>query len=348
MRLLPAVLATIVVLAVALTACGRSSPEATTVAPPTQAASEPATLGGPTSIPGAATETTLSADGVATTQPLPTTQGGSTSQASGAQTVVAEVNGDAIPMADFQRQLTDTRTYLMNEGLIDPETDEGQAALRALRDQVLEQLIDQTLIMQAAEEQGLTVTDAELEASIEGIKKDLGSDEAFAQSLAANNLTKEEFRKLQRQQLLSRKLMDRITEEIPNEDEQVHARHILLESRTDAEEVLRELEEGAGFAEVAAERSIDETTAENGGDLGWFPQGVVLPEIEEVAFDLEPGELSGVVETAFGYHILEVLEREVRPIPGEIQEGLRQQRITNWLEAQRAEATIERHLDPTP
>lgn len=260
--------------------------------------------------------------------------------------VVAEVNGTAIPMADFQRQLTDARAYLLGQGLIDPDTEEGQIALRALRDQVLNQLIDQVLIIQAAEELGLTVTDEELETSIAQIKKDLGSDEAFAASLAANNLTEEEFRRLQRQQLLSRKVIDTVTAEIPETAEQVRARHILVRTQEEAESILEQLENGGDFVELAKKYSIDETSRDNGGDLGFFPRGVVLPEFEEVAFALDVGERSGVVETPFGYHIIEVLEHDKRPIPDEIKEGLRQQIITNWLEAQRAQADIQRYLEP--
>ena len=286
----------------------------------------------------------------ATTQPGPTTEAVEagaqpTPSPSSLPTVVARVNGQDIPLADFQRQLADTQAYLLSQNLIDPNTAEGQEALKALRQQVLEQLIDQVLIAQAAERMGITVTDEELEASIEAIKKDLGSEEAFQQSLAANNLTEEQFRALQRQQLISRKLIDTVTADVPEEAEQVRARHILVDSREQAEEILKQLEQGADFAELARKYSLDETSRENGGDLGFFPRGVVLPEFEAVAFALEPGERSGVVETPYGFHIIEVLEREVRPVPPEMLEGLRQQRVLDWLEEERAKAEILKFIE---
>lgn len=259
-------------------------------------------------------------------------------------TVVARVNGQDIPLADFQRQLADTQAYLLSQNLIDPNTPEGQEALKALRQQVLEQLIDQALIAQAAERMGITVTDEELEASIEAIKQDLGSEEAFQQSLAVNNLTEEQFRELQRQQLISRELIDTITADVPEEAEQVHARHILVDSREKAEEILKQLEQGADFAELAKKYSLDETSREKGGDLGFFPRGVVLPEFEAIAFSLEPGQRSGVVETSYGFHIIEVLAREVRPIPPDVLEGLRQQKVLDWLEEERAKADIQRFI----
>ncbi len=340
MRLIPAVFAATALLAIALLACGgntAATPEA--VVPTTAPAVAPAQPTQPatstaqqvTTAPASAEPTTERPETTAETEPPPN--------------IVAEVNGVAIPMADFQRQLADARAYLLSEGLVDPDTEEGQASLRALRDQVLNQLIDQAIIMQAAGQMGLTVTDEELEKSIAKIKDDLGSEEAYANSLAANNLTEEQFRELQRQQLLSRKVMDKITAEVPEEAEQVHARHILVKTREEAESILAQLENGADFAELAKEHSIDETTKDNGGDLGFFPRGVVLPEFEDAAFALKVGERSGVVQTAYGYHIIEVLERETRPIPDEIKVGLRQQIVINWLDAQRAQADIKRYLD---
>jgi len=314
-----------------LVACGRSEPSTSETL-----ATEPS----PTLRAGAAP---------VTPEPSLTTESSemgpqSTTAPTGLPPVVARVNGQDIPLADFQRQLADTQAYLLSQNLIDPNTEEGKEALKALRQQVLDQLIDQVLIVQAAQRMGITVTDEELEASIEAIKKDLGSEEAFQQSLAANNLTEEQFRALQRQQLISRKLIDTITADVPEEAEQVHARHILVDSREKAEEILKQLEQGADFSELAKKYSLDETSRENGGDLGFFPRGVVLPEFEAVVFSLEPGQRSGVVETSYGFHIIEVLERETRPIPPEMLEGLRQQRVLDWLEAERAKADIQKFI----
>lgn len=330
MRSIPALLV-LAAVAFALIACGGDNVSTPEIVSPTTDHARPTTAQNPTSKPAANTPTTGRSETTSQTEPPPN--------------IVAEVNGTPISMAEFQRQLTDERTYLLNEGMIDPDTAEGQAALSNLRNQVLNQLIDQVLIVQAAEQMGITVTEEELEASIAQIKEDLGSEEAFAESLAANNLAEEQFRKLQRRQLLSRKVMDQVTSGIPDEAEQVHARHILVETREEAESILAQLENGADFAELAKKHSIDETTKESGGDLGFFPRGVVLPEFEEVAFSLNVGERSGAVQTAFGYHIIEVLERETRPIPDEIKEGLRQQMITTWLQTQRAQVDIKRYLE---
>lgn len=340
MRFVPAVLTVTSLLTATLMACSggdTATPDAVApTMPATAALVQPSQPAAPTA-PAVASTPTPSGPASETRQ--------TTAETEAPPGVVAEVNGVAVPMSDFQRQLTDVRTYLLSEGLIDPDTEEGQARLEALRDQVLGQLIDQALITQAAEQMGLSVSDDELEESIANIKATLTSEEAFAESLAANNLTEEQFRSLQRQQLLSRKVMDKITADVPDEAEQVRARHILVKTEEDAKSILEQLEAGADFAELAREHSTDETTKENGGDLGFFPRGVVLAEFEEVAFALDVGGRSGVVHTPYGYHIVEVLARETRPVPDEIKEGLRQQIITNWLDAQRAQADIKRYLD---
>lgn len=346
MRHFPAIVVLTVVLTLALIACGDDNtptPEAATILPTEPATVSPSPMSEPTQ---PATPTIQQSVNKPATPEPPAGTSPTTAETEPPPNIVAEVNGEAIPMAEFQRQFTDARAYLISEKLVDPNTDEGQAQLRELRNQILDQLIDQHLIDQAAKQMGLTVTDEELEASIAKIKADLGSDEAFAESLAANNLTEEEFREFQRQQLLSRKVMDQVTSELPDEAEQVHARHILVETRAEAESILEQLENGADFAELAQEHSLDETTKANGGDLGFFPRGVVLPEFEEVAFSIDVGERSGVVETPLGYHIIEVLERETRPISDDMKIGLHQQMISNWLDAQRAQADIKRYLAP--
>ena len=106
------------------------------------------------------------------------------------------------------------------------------------------------------------------------------------------------------------------------QDERARARHILLRLpqnaspereervRSAAEDVLEQLHNGADFAAVAGEHSEDEGTAESGGDLGFFPRGQMMPQFEEAAFSLPVGELSGLVRTALGIHILRVEERK--------------------------------------
>ena len=146
-------------------------------------------------------------------------------------------------------------------------------------------------------------------------------------------------------------MYDLITQEVPRAQEMVWARHILVADKHTAELVRNLLAVGQDFGKLAAEYSTDNGTKEKGGDLGWFRRGVMVPEFEEAAFDLSIGEISQPVESAFGWHIIQVLGHELRPLTAEEYNQARDQRFQEWLNEQRANATILIHdywLDLVP
>jgi parvulin-like peptidyl-prolyl isomerase len=114
-------------------------------------------------------------------------------------------------------------------------------------------------------------------------------------------------------QLLREKLNADIAEGINPEEEQVWARHILLENEDTAQDLLDQLDEGADFGDLAREFSTG-PSGPSGGDLGWFAQGQMVEPFEEAAFAAEVGEIVGPVETQFGFHIIQILGREMRPV----------------------------------
>lgn len=98
--------------------------------------------------------------------------------------------------------------------------------------------------------------------------------------------------------------------------EEVHARHILVEKEDDAKAILDQIKGGADFAKIAQEKSIDKGSGVNGGDLGFFSKGQMVKEFEDAAFALtKPGDLSGVVKTQFGFHIIKLEEKRSKPLP---------------------------------
>jgi foldase protein PrsA len=129
---------------------------------------------------------------------------------------------------------------------------------------------------------------------------------------------------------------------VPPEVEQVHARHILVTSETEAMDVLVKLRAGENFATLAQEYSQDRASKDQGGDLGFFPRGIMPTEIEQVAFALNPGQVSGIVKSDFGYHIIEVVEKDLsREVAEEMLPAWRQNKFMGWLEEQRATANIQ-------
>jgi len=258
--------------------------------------------------------------------------------------LAALVNGQAIGQEEYEKQVAQVEAFFAQEGL-DPESEEGRERLAQARRQVLEQMIDQELIRQAAVEMGVSISEAELEASIQDIIEQSGGQEQFDQSLQGMGTTYDDFRQMLLDQLLSEAVYSAVTASISPVAEQVHARHVLLPTRERAEEVLARLQAGEDFSYLAREYSEDISSRESGGDVGFFPRGVMPPEVEEVAFSLEVGETSEIVETQFGFHIVQVLEREEREIAVEVFENLRQQTFMQWLQDRREAATIERFVD---
>jgi parvulin-like peptidyl-prolyl isomerase len=261
-----------------------------------------------------------------------------------ADRLAALVNGQPIAYEEYEKQVAQVEAFFSQEGL-DAESQEGQERLAQARRQVLEQMIDQEVTRQAAAEMGISISEAELESSIQDIVEQSGGQDQFDQSLQDTGTTYEDFRSMLLDQLLSEAVYSAVTASISPMAEQVHARHILLPTREQAEEVLARLQAGEDFAFLAKEYSEDVSSRENGGDIGFFPRGVMPAEVEDVAFSLEVGETSGIIESQFGFHIVQVLEKEEREMAVEVFENLRQQTFMQWLQSRRESATIERFVE---
>jgi peptidyl-prolyl cis-trans isomerase D len=154
-------------------------------------------------------------------------------------------------------------------------------------------------------------------------------------------ITEEDFRNQFIAQLYQQRLFEEFEEEVPREQEQVQARHILVEDEETALLVLRLLNEGQSWEELAAEYSTDESNKDRGGDLGWFPRGRMVPEFEEAVFNAEIGINPEPIETSFGWHIIEVLGKEIREVDEFTHQQAVQDEFNAWLLVARAEAEID-------
>ena len=136
----------------------------------------------------------------------------------------------------------------------------------------------------------------------------------FQTSLTNDKIPAEYVRTILRSQLLRKKLEESLTKEIPATQDQVWARHILIKDETAAKVVLDRLNKGEDFAKLAAEASEDPGSKDAGGDLGWFSRGRMVKEFEDAAFSLEIGATSDLVKSQHGYHIIQVIGKETRPL----------------------------------
>ena len=154
-------------------------------------------------------------------------------------------------------------------------------------------------------------------------------------------LDESDIRAIMREQLYRQKLYEDITKDLPREQEQVWARHILVKDEKTAQEVRQKLLDGGSWEELAKEYSTDPGSKDRGGDLGWFARGQMVKPFEDAAFDLKVGEISQPVQTQYGWHIIQVLGHEKRPVSNYAYEQMQQQAFRNWLDEAKSKAKIE-------
>jgi peptidyl-prolyl cis-trans isomerase C len=246
--------------------------------------------------------------------------------------VAAKVNGVPITALDLNR------SFQAHVQVPYSAVQEDPRAKEVLR-QILDNLIDRELLLQQAKSLKMAVPPQQVDAQMQQLVQRFPSQEAFEQALTAQNFTVDALKKdvegqLLRQQLVKKEILDKVNvkdRDIQNfydknknkyvEAEQIRARHILIKVpqevspaddaklKSKADEALNRAKKGEDFAALAKELS-DDGSKESGGDLGFFPRGRMVPGFEEAAFALQPGQMSEVVRTQFGYHIIKVEERK--------------------------------------
>ncbi|MGQ9584318.1 MAG: peptidylprolyl isomerase [Anaerolineae bacterium] len=266
--------------------------------------------------------------------------------------VVARVNEVPITSVAFGRELLRTAKLLKMQQGVDWYSAEGVAKIPELRQSTLEQVINQELLRQLAEAEGITVSEARLQAVAGSAAQELMKNlkyNAWDEFLKDFQTSSEEFLESIRLQLLYAELLRRHGG--PGEAEQVRIRHILVFTEEEGQEVLRRLAAGEPFETVAQELSKEPGTRRLGGLIEWFPRGTLPAALEEVAFALPVGGTSGLFQTDSGYHVVQVLGHEVRPVRSELLETYQRRNFEAWFAEQKAQAHIEQYVTfvtPTP
>lgn len=263
--------------------------------------------------------------------------------------IVAIVNDDIITLSDFNKYIVSL----------------PKQTVEINKDQALNDLVEQMILTQEAAKLGITVTDAEIDRSIENVKGRLDmSDEQMNEMLTKQNLTTEQFRNQWRLQILSGKLVSTLVKgriavtdeeikdlykqyygEIENADE-VEIAHILIsfdaseeqQALQKANKVAELAKSGSNFSKLVSEYSDDTFSKDKEGVLGYFNKGELVSELEDVVSVTEVGKTSGPVKTISGFHIIKVLDRNTldESSVDQYREQLRQeiykQKVTEELE----------------
>ena len=163
------------------------------------------------------------------------------------------------------------------------------------------------------------------------------------EKLSQINFTEADVRAVIQIQILKEKLTAELAREVKPEEDQIWARHILVADRDTANQVRDRLLNGESWTTVAVELSLDIGTRDLGGDLGWFGKGVMIIEFEQVAFTLPIGEISSPIMTTYGYHVIQVLGHEIRPLTPAAYQQQRLNKYDEWLKTAVASATIKKY-----
>jgi peptidyl-prolyl cis-trans isomerase C len=277
--------------------------------------------------------------------------------------ILARVNGEAVKKEDFDRMI---KTM---------ESRAGQPIPADRRDEImrgaLDQLITYTVLSQESKNRGIKVEPAEIDAKMAQLKAQFPTQQAFDKALKDRGMSVESLRKDAQVDLSVTKLMDAEVATLPGpsdaeakefydknpdkfkENEQVRASHILIrvdekadaatkqKARAEIDAVLKQAKAGADFAKLAQEHSQD-GSASQGGDLNYFNKGQMVGPFDKVAFELKPGQLSDVVTTQFGYHIIKVTDKKPgRTVPFEEA----QPRIKEFLGGQKKQQHADAFID---
>ena len=236
----------------------------------------------------------------------------------------AIVNGREIGGEAVKFELDRLARFYLSHGMT---MDEVKKNLPRLEEKALEQAIGARLLLDEAARLDIPVSAADVDAEVAKVVDQVGGRESFEKALAAQGVTEEQFRKELEKGAKVNKLVEQACSSVadPTDDEvaafyaahrdeyvapeQVLCQHILVKGSGDAAldkiKAIREriVEEGADFAEEAKKHS-DCPSGAQGGSLGWFGRGMMVPEFDKAAFEMKKGEVSGVVATQFGYHII--------------------------------------------
>ena len=244
--------------------------------------------------------------------------------------MAAIVNGEGILLADYEEELERFRKAAEEEEI----KYEGQEAI----DFVVTEMIHTKLLEQAALKDGYVLDSNSFNQKIEEAIANAGGEESFRVWLQENFYTLDSFKNAYRAQLAAAWKRDQIILNMSTTAEQVHARQILVLNETLANEIYNQLESGSNFATLAS--TYDPVLS---GDLGWFPRGYLTQsEIEDAAFALETGQISQVIQSDLGYHIIQVVEKDPqRELSPDAKQVMRHIEINNWLDNKYQESEIE-------
>jgi len=241
---------------------------------------------------------------------------------------VAVINGEYLTTSEFQAELTRYKSAQTALGVTVSEEDANKT--------VLEDMIAQVLLAQAAKEANFNLTEADLKSRMDALAASIGGTGALSTWQSSHGYDNASFQIALTRSAEAAWMRDKIIADVPTTMEQVHVRQILTYNETDARSTLEELKAGADFDEKAA--LFDPITL---GELGWVPRGYLLDaKADEAIFALQVGAYSDVIVTNAGFHIFKVIERGDHPLTPDALLAMQELVLKKWVIEQRAKSNI--------
>ena len=280
--------------------------------------------------------------------------------------VVAKVGGKAITMKDVQRQ-----ELMLTQQLQGYDSLQLASMKDMIQKQAFENALNRLLLEGALAKEGAKADKKTVDERMDYYRKNFVSDEAYNADLAKRDMTADQFRSEVEIGILAEQLFDKRTARVKpvsdeearsfyenNEErfvqpERVKASHILLtvnkddsdetraQKKAEAVRILGEIKKGADFADMARKYS-DCPSKQQGGDLGFFERGRMVPDFEKVAFGLKKGQMSGIVETQFGYHIIKTTDHAAASA---VPFDQAKQNIVQYLTEQKKQEALTSYFD---
>jgi foldase protein PrsA len=240
---------------------------------------------------------------------------------------------------------------------------DGRKYIDVMKEKVLDMLVDIKVQEKEALKAGITASEEEINAEVEKARKYFDTEEKFNEFLTSQKMTMEYLRDTIRKDILVSKLQEKLTTDVAITDEEVaayytsnqdqfisvKASHILMEDEEAAKKILEKAKAGENFGELALQNSTDPSAKENKGDLGYFRKGDMVEAFETAAFAMKPGEISDLVKTEFGYHIIKVEDKKfdkLEDIAGELKLSILEKKkdsvYQGLLEDMRTKADIKK------
>jgi len=363
--LLPAL--AVALLATGLAGCNRDEQAAETQATDQAqgGAPEPGTPAAPEGSPSPDTPAPAAGSAPAPDQDLQTSRPMNPGQL---PAVVARINGREIKKEELVERAQEMRVQLARARGVEVPLSSG------FFHEILDGIIAHQLLLQEAKTLGISISDAEADQMMQAFKSQFPSQEVFEKQLAANKMTEAQLRDKMRNDAdskVNKLIQTRIAASVQVSEAdartfydqnkqrmkmppQVHLRHILIaagpqataadrqKAREKADGLLAQIKNGGDFAQLATQNSDDTSSKLRGGDLSWVQPGQTVPPFEKAAFALkQPNEVSPVVETRFGYHIIQLVERrEAQTVPFEQAKN----RIGMMLQDQKVKEALRTHI----